>query len=78
MASLVKRGSFYSIQHYVGGKLKRVATGTTVLQIAKEKLRQFESAQLRGEGNPSVRHMSGRFAPLSGSEKPCPGRPAGF
>jgi integrase len=52
MASLVQRGEFYSIQYYLGGKLRRQATGTKVLQLAKEKLRQFESAQLRGDDNP--------------------------
>lgn len=52
MASLIKRGSFYSIQFYVGGKLRRVATRTSVLQIAKEHLRKFESGQYRGVDNP--------------------------
>jgi len=52
MASLVKRGDFYSIQYYVSGKLRRLATRTDSLQLAKEKLRQFESAQVRGDGNP--------------------------
>jgi hypothetical protein len=36
----------------VSGKAKRVSTGTESLQIAKEKLRQFESAQARGEDHP--------------------------
>jgi integrase len=52
MASLVQRGPIHYIQFYIAGKLKRVSTGTDVLQIAKEKLRQFESAQARGDTLP--------------------------
>jgi hypothetical protein len=52
MASLIQRGSVHYIQYYVGRKLKRVSTGTASLAIAKEKLRQFESAQLRGDDLP--------------------------
>ena len=52
MASLKVRNGFYYIQFYLGGKQRREATGTDVLQIAKEKLRQFESAQARGDDNP--------------------------
>jgi integrase len=52
MASLVRRGDYYSIQYYLGGKLRRTATGTSCYQLAKEKLRQFETAQARGDGNP--------------------------
>jgi len=33
------------------GRARRVSTGTEFLQIAKEKLRQFESAQARGEAS---------------------------
>jgi hypothetical protein len=52
MASLVQRGPIYYNQFYIAGKLKRVSTATDVLQIAKEKLRQFESAQARGDALP--------------------------
>lgn len=52
MASLILRGSTYYIQHMVSGKAKRVSTGTESLQIATEKLRQFESAQARGDALP--------------------------
>jgi len=54
MASLVQRpgSSTYYIQFYLSGKLKRRSTGTDSLQIAKEKLRQFESAQARGDALP--------------------------
>lgn len=54
MASLVQRPAsrVYYIQFYVSSKLRRVSTGTTSLQLAKEKLRQFESAQARGEDSP--------------------------
>lgn len=50
MASLKKGGSTFYIQYYTGAKQHRVCTGTDCLQIAKEKLRQFESAQMRGDG----------------------------
>ncbi len=51
MASLVQRpgSTIHYIQWRASGKLKRVSTGTESLQIAKEKLRQFESARARGE-----------------------------
>lgn len=54
MASLVQcpDSSTYYIQFYVFEKLKRKSTGTASLQIAKEKLRQFESAQARGDALP--------------------------
>ena len=45
MASLVKRGSKYYLQWWVGKKLKRRSLLTSSYQIAKEKLRQSESAQ---------------------------------
>lgn len=52
MASLKKRGDTYQIQWYEGGRQRRRSLGTDSLQIAKEKLRQFESAQYRGGGFP--------------------------
>lgn len=52
MASLVTRGDVYYLQYYVGRKIKRRSLHTDNLQIAKEKLRQFESAKLRGEDSP--------------------------
>jgi len=52
MASLVKRGENYYVQWRVGKKIKRRSLRTDSLQIAKEKLRQFESAQVRGDGLP--------------------------
>jgi hypothetical protein len=52
MASLRQRGSTYYIQYYIGGSQRRVSTGTDSYQIAQEKLRQFESAQFRGDDNP--------------------------
>ena len=48
MACLKKRGNTYQIQYYVGGKQKRISIGQVPYQLAKEKLRQFESAQARG------------------------------
>lgn len=52
MASLKKRGKNYYAQYYVNGSQKRVNLETTSLQIAKEKVRQIESAQLRQEDIP--------------------------
>ena len=52
MASLIKRKKFYHIQYCVGGKAKRKSLNTTSLQVAREKLRQFESAQANGIDNP--------------------------
>jgi integrase len=52
VASLIFRGSTFYIQHMVSGTARRVSTGTESLQIAKEKLRQFESAQARGDDLP--------------------------
>ena len=52
MASLIQRASTYYLQDRLSGKLKRTSLQTDSLQIAKEKLRQYESAKLRGMGNP--------------------------
>jgi integrase len=52
MASLRHRNGIYYAQYYVGARQKRVSLRTSSLQIAKERIRQIESAQLRGEGNP--------------------------
>ncbi len=52
MACLIKRNDTYYLQWRIGKKIKRISLGTSSLQIAKEKLRQFESAQYRGEDNP--------------------------
>lgn len=52
MAWLTKRGSFYYIKYSLAGRKHRVGTGTDNFQIAKEKLRQFESTQARGDLSP--------------------------
>jgi integrase len=49
MACLKIRGKKFYAQYYVGKSQKRVCLNTTSLQIAKEKLRQLESALHRGE-----------------------------
>jgi len=49
MASLVRRGKTYYLQWRIGRRLKRRSLQTTSTQIAREKLRQFESAQFKGE-----------------------------
>src|SRR5438552_2046176 len=51
MASLIQRSNrpTYYIQYRVGGKLKRECTHTEVLQVAKQKLRDFENAWASGE-----------------------------
>jgi hypothetical protein len=51
MASLIKRHHSYYLQWRIGKKIKRKSLDTESYQIAKEKLRQFESSQLRGEEN---------------------------
>jgi hypothetical protein len=48
MAWLIKRGSTYSIRWSVAGKKRKISTGTSNYQLAKEKLRQFEAAEARG------------------------------
>src|SRR5690606_25303660 len=40
------------IQYYVGGQQRRISTNTDSYQLAKEKMRQLESAQARGDDNP--------------------------
>ncbi|MFA5517141.1 MAG: hypothetical protein WDA20_12715 [Desulfuromonadales bacterium] len=52
MASLKRRGKTYYAQYYLGGQQKRVCLGTESLQIAKEKIRQIESALARGTDIP--------------------------
>lgn len=52
LASLLKRGDTFYVSFYLGGREIRKSPGTDNLQLAKEKLRQFESAQLRGNDNP--------------------------
>ena len=53
MASLIKRKKSYYVQWYtVNKKINRRSLNTTSLQIAKEKFRQFESSQCRGDANP--------------------------
>src|SRR5690242_20599449 len=52
MAGLHKRGNVYYALFYVGKKQKRVSLETDSLQLAKEKVRQLESALYRGNDNP--------------------------
>jgi integrase len=52
MAWLMKRGSVYYIRYCVGNKKRKVSTDTENFQLAKEKLRQFEAAQARGDLSP--------------------------
>lgn len=52
MASLKKRGRAYYAQYYENGQQKRKNLHTESLQVAKEKLRQIESAQFREEEIP--------------------------
>ena len=51
MASLVKRGDVYYLQWYTGPRIRRRSLKTDTLQIAKEQLRQFESARFHGTGD---------------------------
>ena len=52
MASLIKRGNVYYAQYMTGKRAKRVSLDTSSLQLAKEKIRQLESALYRGHDNP--------------------------
>ncbi len=52
MASLIQRNGKYYLQWYVGKTIRRRSLKTDSLQVAKEHLRQFESAQARGFDNP--------------------------
>jgi integrase len=68
MASLVLRPNspVHYIQFMIAGRARRISTGTEVLQVAKEKLRQFESAQAKGDPLPLPTHtpigdMVGRY-----------------
>jgi len=49
MASLIKRGQTFYLQDYVSGKQRRQSLHTESRQIAREKPRQYESAQVRGD-----------------------------
>jgi hypothetical protein len=78
MASLVRRpdSSFYQIQFYAGRKIRRVSSGTDCLQVAKEKLRQFESAQARGDDSPlptrtPIATVVGEYAKYIRATKTC-------
>jgi hypothetical protein len=52
MAYLFQRGRVFYLKHYVGGKQKEISLRTDNRQIAKERQRRFESAQVSGFGNP--------------------------
>jgi hypothetical protein len=52
VASLIQRGTIYYLQYSLGGKVRRISTGTSSYHLAKEKQRKLESAQLGGEDNP--------------------------
>ena len=52
MASLIERNGVYYITDRLSGKIVRHSLRTDSLQIAKEKLRQYQSAQLRGDDIP--------------------------
>src|SRR5258705_6214470 len=50
MAGLKQRGAIWYLTYYVNNKKRAVSLETESLQTAKEKKRQFESAQARGDG----------------------------
>ncbi|OXU15604.1 tyrosine-type recombinase/integrase [Sedimentisphaera salicampi] len=52
MAGLIKRRKTYYVVYHVGKKEKRVSLRTTNYQLAKEKLRKFETSLFMGEDNP--------------------------
>lgn len=52
VAHLFKRNRIYYLKYYVANKQKEISLRTDVLQIAKEKKRQFESGRAMGQDNP--------------------------
>src|SRR6476659_3821188 len=52
MASLIERNGVYYITDRLSGKIVRHSLRTDSLQIAKEKLRQYQSAEHRGDDSP--------------------------
>ena len=52
MAFLQKRNKTYYLHDRIGGRLVRTSLKTDLLQIAKEKLRKYESAKLHGLDSP--------------------------
>lgn len=52
MASLIQRSGVFYITDRLSGKIVRHSLRTNCLQLAKEKLRQYQSAQMRGELSP--------------------------
>jgi len=56
MAGLKQRGSIWYLTYYLNKKKQAVSLETDSLQIAKEKKRQFESAQARGDGSSLPTH----------------------
>src|SRR5579884_597129 len=51
MAGLKLRGSIWYLTYYANRQKRVVSLETESLQLAKEKKRQFESAQARGDGS---------------------------
>lgn len=49
---LKKRGRTYYLHYFENGVRQRLSLGTEDVQVAKEKQRVFDSARVRGEGNP--------------------------
>ena len=49
MASLLERKGTWYLQWCIHGKVRRRSLRTRSKQLAKEKLRQFESAEFRGD-----------------------------
>ena len=49
MAFLSKRRSVYYIRYCIGGERRRLSTGTSSYQLAKEKLRQCEAMLATGD-----------------------------
>jgi len=52
MACLKRRGKAYYAQYYVGTQQKRINLHTSLLSVAKERLRQIESSLYREEDIP--------------------------
>jgi hypothetical protein len=71
MASLKLRGSTWYLTYYANRKKRAVSVETDSLQVAKEKKRQFESAQARGGGSSLPLDKGSAYHPRAFCRKPC-------
>lgn len=56
MAYLFQRGNRYHLKYYIAGKQKEASLRTSSLQVAREKMRKFESALATGNDSTLPTH----------------------